>query len=367
MRVDLPKPANLDLSGFYDLARTFCKRFPEKEWSGYMLYSIEKGHVFSEMDLKYIDFILLDIGTAGHTSFSPMENGLFVDFILENGYVNKGYKVGLVHSHNNMDVFFSGTDTDTLLANAKLSDMFLSVIVNNNMEVTAKIAVELEGTYTAKKTKGKGKVKGEITGIKEVQTSLFKENESALKQIRTIQELTEEKKKKALSALPKPSFAQQNPYEGPNREQYKTPSGPGVPGTGNRALFEQEIKDELYENLTGFIYMVLLDKLFINGHYPADLKSFLVKFLPQMGNGNLWLDRMATSGLSKSREVYGNALLRLANEIEVTIDEIVYIVDGITSNLEKKYPGHEKKITLLEQTMDYIETFMDLNDIDNDF
>jgi len=51
--------------------------------------------------------------------------------------------MGIIHSHVNMGVFFSGTDSSTLDAYAKLSNFCISLIVNNKGEMVAKVAYPL--------------------------------------------------------------------------------------------------------------------------------------------------------------------------------------------------------------------------------
>lgn len=60
-------------------------------------------------------------------------------------------KLGHIHSHNTMSVFFSGTDTDELLENCHHHNVYLSLIVNNFMEMTSKLVYK--ATPCAYKTK----------------------------------------------------------------------------------------------------------------------------------------------------------------------------------------------------------------------
>ena len=50
------------------------------------------------------------------------------------------WQQGLIHSHNHMGVFFSGTDMDELISSAKNYNQYFSLICNNRMEYCAKIA-----------------------------------------------------------------------------------------------------------------------------------------------------------------------------------------------------------------------------------
>lgn len=50
------------------------------------------------------------------------------------------WEVGNCHSHNNMQTFFSGTDMNDLQENSLSNNYYLSLIVNNNLDTTAKIS-----------------------------------------------------------------------------------------------------------------------------------------------------------------------------------------------------------------------------------
>ena len=65
-----------------------------------------------------------------------------------------GCCTGLIHSHHNMQTFFSGTDRNTLLKEGTDCNNFLSLIVNNKGIYTAAITrrVELENSVSKKVT-----------------------------------------------------------------------------------------------------------------------------------------------------------------------------------------------------------------------
>lgn len=50
------------------------------------------------------------------------------------------WEVGNCHSHNNMQTFFSSTDMNDLQENSLSNNYYLSLIVNNNLDATAKIS-----------------------------------------------------------------------------------------------------------------------------------------------------------------------------------------------------------------------------------
>jgi hypothetical protein len=80
---------------------------------------------------------LQDIGTSGYTEYEfDMD---FIRLIMKDSAL-RDLKRGHIHSHNTMNVFFSGTDNSELVDNAPNYNYYLSLIVNNRNEMTARVA-----------------------------------------------------------------------------------------------------------------------------------------------------------------------------------------------------------------------------------
>ncbi len=128
--------------GIINKIRYICGEFPTKEWSGVLFYDI-KGSLKKPnlIEIKAFDFYPLDLGSASYTEFEYSPD--FAAYIARNPLL-MDHQMGLIHSHNNMSVFFSGTDTATLQEQAPLYKKFLSVIVNNRLDIVAKLAVYTE-------------------------------------------------------------------------------------------------------------------------------------------------------------------------------------------------------------------------------
>jgi len=137
-----------------------CKLISKVEWSGALFYttegSIEKPETF-KITLKTI--LPLDMGSQAYTEYNLDER--FMDFIEEDFEERCTWKLGHIHSHNSMAVFFSGTDMAELNDNAPAHNFYLSLIVNNAMDFLAKVAFIGEAKkdikdvpYTAKNVEG---------------------------------------------------------------------------------------------------------------------------------------------------------------------------------------------------------------------
>lgn len=116
--------------------RFLCKNIWDIEWSGVLFYKVEGAFEDKSLTIRCVDLFQMDIGTSTYTEFnvSPDMATYMVDHpeLLEEGIYQ-----GLIHSHNNMATFFSGTDTATLSAEGNDMAHFVSLIVNNAGKYTA--------------------------------------------------------------------------------------------------------------------------------------------------------------------------------------------------------------------------------------
>ena len=150
-----------------------CTRINEVEWSGILLYSV-KGSIKEpeKMELHAEDIIPMDKGSAGATEYEYNKKSMFDTSKFDDKHIDYiesmcdehpevlEWKVGHIHSHNNMGVFFSGVDIKELEDNAKSHNFYLSLVVNNKMETVAKVVSYaeakhiFEGSFKAKDENG---------------------------------------------------------------------------------------------------------------------------------------------------------------------------------------------------------------------
>jgi hypothetical protein len=115
-----------------------CRKIAKVEWSGVLFYSVEGSIQDPEnMVLTIEDILPMNKGTQAYTEYSFDER--VINYMMENETMEKGWKMGHIHSHNTMAVFFSGTDWSELEDNAPNHNFYLSLIVNNFMDFCAKI------------------------------------------------------------------------------------------------------------------------------------------------------------------------------------------------------------------------------------
>lgn len=115
--------------------REWCYHFPTKEWSGTLFYTVEGSFEDDSLVITCKDIYVSDIGSATYTEFDHSAD--IVTYQAMNDLLD--CYTGLIHSHNQMATFFSGTDRNTLIEEGMDMPHFLSLIVNNAGVYTAKI------------------------------------------------------------------------------------------------------------------------------------------------------------------------------------------------------------------------------------
>lgn len=114
--------------------RFTCQKVWNTEWSGTLFFTHEGSFENNDLVIRCVDIYIMDIGTQAYTEFDMNPN--VISYMCENPEL-LDCQMGLIHSHNNMSTFFSGTDTATLKEEGRDRNNFVSLIVNN------------AGTYTA--------------------------------------------------------------------------------------------------------------------------------------------------------------------------------------------------------------------------
>lgn len=115
--------------------RFLCARFPNNEYSGVLFYDYTGRFEDNSLVLTAKDFCLMDYGSATYTEFN--KSAEICNYMIEHDLL--GCQQALMHSHDNMSTFFSGTDLNTLQEEGSDMNNFLSLIVNNAGQYTAAI------------------------------------------------------------------------------------------------------------------------------------------------------------------------------------------------------------------------------------
>lgn len=123
---------------------TLCQKYSNLEWSGYCIHE-KKGELFNEQIIVH-GVYLMDVGTGGATDFKGNADvATLVDAYpeLDELIFEKKYRIlqCKVHSHHSMSSFFSQgqpSDQQDLEDNAQGRDLYVSIVVNNKMELFAR-------------------------------------------------------------------------------------------------------------------------------------------------------------------------------------------------------------------------------------
>lgn len=111
------------------------------EWSGVLLYKLDKGNFKKLKNLEFIanDLFLMDIGSSMYTEIEFSNN--IVD-MYDNIPEAMELKTGLIHTHHNMQTFFSDTDVSEIQDNVSKYNYYISLIVNNSYDWSCKLAIK---------------------------------------------------------------------------------------------------------------------------------------------------------------------------------------------------------------------------------
>ena len=131
----------------WDKMQYLCTHISKVEWSGCIFYDI-KGSLFKPktISINVLDLIPLDKGSETFTTYNFDERVL--NYMVAMDYLE--YKIGHTHSHHNMNTFFSGTDLSELYDNSETIKPYLSIIINNRYEFSAKLAFRTTRTSVNK-------------------------------------------------------------------------------------------------------------------------------------------------------------------------------------------------------------------------
>lgn len=105
------------------------KRFKSLEWSGPAWYRIKKDKDGYPVEFKIVHFHPLDLGGHASTEWDAKDFAKIIKSTYEENPSLKSTSIGLIHSHNTMGAFLSGTDTSTIEDNAPSNGFYPSLVV----------------------------------------------------------------------------------------------------------------------------------------------------------------------------------------------------------------------------------------------
>lgn len=241
--------------------RFACQKVWSAEWSGTLFFTHEGSFENNDLVIRCVDIYIMDIGTQAYTEFDM--NPDVIAYMCENPEL-LDCQMGLIHSHNNMSTFFSGTDTATLKEEGRDRNNFVSLIVNNAGTYTAAITRRVKSKQVKESVSyeffGDGEkhdikkyvTKGDeiewfyLNIVKEVDTSSFQDMEARLEEIK---KRKAEKAKEAKMAK-KQSF-QLNSWGHPSQVPYNTKNSYVPKEPAQKSLFKDDFDFQDYTRVLG--------------------------------------------------------------------------------------------------------------------
>lgn len=195
--------------------RLLCNNIWNVEWSGVLFYKVDGHFDDKTLTIRCVDIYQMDIGSGTYTEYNMSPD--VSSYIIEHPeLLEEGVYQGLIHSHNTMNAFFSGTDTKTLEDEGNDMSHFVSLIVNNAGKYVAgitrkgMITQEVKQTFVYPTWGGHQTIHNEVFNIEEesliwyeLAVNIEKTNtfeDEMLARIAEIKETKEKQKKEAAKA-----------------------------------------------------------------------------------------------------------------------------------------------------------------------
>lgn len=254
--------------------RHLCQKIPDVEWSGALFYTYEGSIEEDNLVITCRDLFLMDIGSAGYTEFDMSPD--VISYMADNPEL-LDMQLGLIHSHNTMATFFSGTDTNTLKEEGKDRNHFVSLIVNNAGVYTAAITRKVKSVKAIQETYGYNSFNDlnlsdtkeyteESEYIEYFMLDITKEGSSSFKEldgrIKEIKETKENKKKESevkegLFAYPalnrEPFYSNTLSQNNIRKEKYTSPFETSHSSFSYNHMSKEDVHKTLVQMLTGSV------------------------------------------------------------------------------------------------------------------
>lgn len=325
--------------------RILCREIHNIEWSGILFYKVEGSFKNNDLVITCTDLYQMDIGNSSYTEYTitPEVSTYMLDHDLLDHYI------GHIHSHHNMNTFFSNTDNQELIDGGSNTNHFLSLIVNNKGDYTAAITRKLHAEreivedYTYKSFNDI-EYHGETTYTNtdiylekfKLDIEVHKVEEPTDEVLERIKELKKIKEKKPISLFPNTNYS--SPSTLP-RYDYKN------------SLFTQEpTKEDLEKSPLEYDYSLHIDK----GVIESIVKKLLTCSVIITSTANVDINKWATNlnklytNIFKDVPTFESFATNHVDFILSNIDD--YNLDSITND------GFELTSVVAYNVIEYLET-----------
>lgn len=132
----------------HEVDRYLCNKYKNLEWCGILFYT-EEGYIDNPDEYKIHIHAMYPMH-VGSSASTEIDNYGEVEHYIQARPELDDMRQGFIHSHNNMDTFFSTTDEQQLIESSDEYDLFLSVITNAKAEYIARVSFPVDNITTKK-------------------------------------------------------------------------------------------------------------------------------------------------------------------------------------------------------------------------
>tara|TARA_R100000995_G_scaffold84848_2_gene65202 strand:- start:2357 stop:3592 length:1236 start_codon:yes stop_codon:yes gene_type:complete len=130
----------------HEVDRYLCNKYKDLEWCGILFYT-EEGYIDNPDEYKIHIHAMYPMH-VGSSASTEIDNYGEVEHYIQARPELDDMRQGFIHSHNNMDTFFSPTDNQQLIKSSDEYDLFLSVITNTEAEYIARVSFPVDNITT---------------------------------------------------------------------------------------------------------------------------------------------------------------------------------------------------------------------------
>lgn len=261
-----------------DKIQYICRKISDVEWSGILFFTY-KGSFKNSLEINCVDIYLMDIGSHAYTEFEMSPD--VIAYMTEKNLLNCQF--GLIHSHHNMQTFFSSTDLNTLYEEGLSKNNFVSLIVNNKGEYVAAITrkpiskVIVQNVTYDLFDSGSHSEKNEYSEsdpiVEYAMLNVHKENTQDFSDIDTrfkeIKEAKEKEKTKNFEYIKPVNSNYENKYYSTNNKQYNI-----------KSLFDDEPLEKS-EDLDLIVAQLITGSVLVSNSIKVDLEKW-IKHMPSL-------------------------------------------------------------------------------------
>lgn len=341
------------------------------EWSGVLLYVIKEGDISKPESLviEVKGIFPMDIGTPGYTEYDYDERTLDM-YDLYPDALTEEWRLGHIHTHHNMQAYFSGTDLQELRDNIDNHAYYLSLIVNFDKKYCAKLCIKGErevkessvlkygGLFSSKKSNKKSnstKIETIVYNA-DLEIEMPEKNED----ISFIGEILKLKKKSYTSSWSKDNnharYGKYTPKTYEPKEDWGNSNGTQVSLWDDTRDKEKDMLNTSVNHIISFVTkLITVDTTFVkdkNEDFNTFLSHYNKKYLNMTQADKMMYKQYMTDNIEQIAEIG----LRTNIEVQDLLEDSVTFLDNLSFGTYSK----KEKEALASLTSDIILDYLNI-------